>query len=818
MLESLADGAEVDWAALETLAASAGERRRYHNLRLVARVAELHRTLGAQENAAESGPAGPDAHAFVVPGAWGHLDVQERIAGGAFGDVYLARDPHLNRDVALKLLRLDTSTGLPERLLDEARTLARVRHPNVVTVHGADVRDGRAGLWMEFVHGRTLESWLRAQGALGPGEATTLGVDLCRALAAVHGAGLVHGDVKAQNVMREDGGRTVLMDFGAGRAQGAQVVALAGTPLYLAPEVLAGEPATPRSDIYSLGVLLFHLLTRAYPYSAADLDGLRAAHADGSRAMLRDLRPDLPDALVQAVQRALEPDPARRFATAGEMEQGLARALQPKPVRTPSVWLVAASLTMVAAIALVIAIPQLLTVSPPLARSIAILPFVASGGLSDQQHLVTGLTADVVRELQRFDVEVKRVSTGRPNAAAGDEQAVGAEGTVRGELRRTPTRTAVHIEVQRAGGAPLWSREYEVIDAALPGLARQIAEDVAKAVNLLERVGAALARPTQFASYDAYQRGRALWEQRSPDSLTRSLEYFQQAAKLDPGYAAPWAGMADVYIAQGVSAFGMLSPLEARRLAKEAATRALELDPYSAEAYTSLGFAAFFHDWDWKGAETRFKKAIKLNEQYAQAHHWYANYLNAMGRQKEATVEIGRARTLEPLSIIIDRDVAWHFFFQGQYDEAIAHLEKTLVRDTTYSAARSLLGRALAERGRYNEAIEHLRLAAPGMTRGVNLSFIAYVQARSGATRAADATMAQVEEQRRVEYVPPYYDALVYIAEGRTVKALDALERSYREQDSTLVSLLIDPRFERLRGEPRYQDLVKRMHFPGSPR
>jgi eukaryotic-like serine/threonine-protein kinase len=819
VLESLADGVEVDWAALETFAATAGERRRYHNLRLVARVAELHRTLVVDDHVPATVPASADAHLLVVPGAWGHLEVQERIAGGAFGDVYLARDPHLNRDVALKLLRLDTSTGLPERLLDEARTLARVRHPNVVTVHGADVRDDRAGLWMEFVHGRTLESWLQVHGALGPGEATTLGVDVCRALAAVHGAGLVHGDVKAQNVMREDGGRIVLMDFGAGRVQGAHVAALAGTPLYLAPEVLAGEPATPRSDIYSLGVLLFHLLTGAYPYSAADLDGLRAAHADGSRAMLRDLRPDLPDSLVHAVHRALEPDPARRFATAGEMEQGLAQALQPSPVRTPSVWLIAASLTIVAALALLVAIPRSLPVSTAPVRSIAILPFVASGGLSDQQHLVTGLTTDVVREMQRFDVEVKRASTGRPNAAGGDiDERLAADSTVRGELRRTPTRTAVHIEVQRAGGAPLLSREYEVFDAALPVLARQIAEDVAKAVNALQRVGAALARPTQFAAYDAYQRGRALWEQRTPDSLKRSLEYFQQAAKLDPTYAAPWAGMADVYINQGVSAFGPLSPLEARRLAKDAATHALVLDPNLAEAHTSLAFAAFFHDWDWAGAEARFKKAIELNEQYALAHHWYANQLNAMGRQDEAMAEINRAQELEPLSIIIDRDVAWHLFFQQKYDEAIAHLEQTLARDSTYAPARSLLARALAERGRYSEALEHLRLAAPGMTRGVNLSFIAYVQARSGDTRAADATMAQVEKLRSGEFVPPYYDALVYTAEGRSRKALDALDRAYREQDSTLVGLMIDPRFERLRSEPRYQELVKRMHFPERPR
>jgi serine/threonine-protein kinase len=820
VLESLADGVEVDWAALETFTASDVERRRYRNLRLVARVAELHRTLVL--NDVGDGPAaGPVGHLLATPGAWGHLEVEERIAGGAFGDVYRATDPHLNREVALKLLRLDVSTGQPDRLLDEARALARVRHPNVVTVYGADVRDSRAGLWMEFVHGRTLESWVQAHGALGPGEATTLGVDLCRALAAVHGAGLVHGDVKAQNVMREDGGRTVLMDFGAGRVQGANVVALAGTPLYLAPEVLAGGPATPRSDIYSLGVLLFHLLTRAYPYSAADLDGLRAAHADGSRARLRDLRPDLPDDLVRAVDRALEADPARRFATAGEMEQGLAQALQPVPARASTAWLVLASVTLVAAIALLAAIPRLLPVSTAPVRSIAILPFEASAGLANQEHLVAGLTADVVRELQRFDVEVKRASTGRPNGVGKDvEQRLGADGTVRGELRRTPTRTAVHIEVQRAGGAPLLSQEYEVYDAALPLLARKIAEDVAKAVNALQRAGAVLARPTKFAAYDAYQRGRASWEQRTPASLKRSLDYFKQAADLDPGYAAPWAGMADVYIAQGVSAFGPLLPVEARRLAKDAAAHALELDPNLAEAHTSLAFAAFFHDWDWDGAEMRFKKAIDLNDQYALAHHWYANQLNAMGRQEEAMVEIGRAHALEPLSILIDRDIGWHLFFQQKYDEAIVQLEQTLVRDPTYAPTRTLLARALAERGRYAEALDHLRLAAPGMTRGVNLSFVAYVQAKSGDTRAADTTMAQIEKLKSAEgeYVPPYYDALVYTAQGRLRKALDSLERAYREQDSTLVSLMIDPRFEPLHGEPRYQDLVKKMRFPPRPR
>ena len=303
LLESLADGVEVDWAALDAAATTDAERGRNRNLRLVARVAELHRTLllGEEDVAASANPLTDSAD---DPATWGHLSVRARLAAGAFGRIYRAHDPQLNREVALKLLRGEISAARPiEPLLAEARTLARVRHPNVVTVYGADVRGGRAGLWMELVDGQTLEAWLRANGAMGSGEATAVSIDLCRALAAVHRAGLVHGDVKAQNVMREQGGRIVLMDFGAGRAQGADATGVAGTPMYLAPEVLAGEPPTPRSDLYSLGVLVFHLLTASYPYTGADLDGLRAAHADGRRTWLRDLRPDLPDRL-RAVDRA----------------------------------------------------------------------------------------------------------------------------------------------------------------------------------------------------------------------------------------------------------------------------------------------------------------------------------------------------------------------------------------------------------------------------------------------------------------------------------------------------------------------------------
>lgn len=820
LLESLADGVDVDWGALDAAATSNVERRRYRNLRLVARVAELHRTLSLDDpftaQPPHVGEDGPEAEALI---AWGHLVLHERIGGGAYGDVYRASDSQLNRDVALKLLRADRAGSVSdERLLAEARILARVRHPHVVTVYGADIREGRAGLWMELVQGQTLQSWLQSHGVMGAGETIAAGVDLCRALAAVHAAGLVHGDIKVQNVMREDKGRLVLMDFGAGRVQGAQSLAAAGTPLYLAPEVLAGEPATPRSDIYSLGVLLFHLLTGAYPCAAEDLDALRAAHADGARIWLRDLRPELPAALVRTIERALDPDPARRFATAGEMERSLTLDADSARPRTTPRWIAAAGLLLAGAVALLVALLSSRAAAPPRVTKIAVLPFVAAVESLDQQPLVDGLTDEVVREMQRFDLDVTYAGTHRRGPIVADpDSRLDAGGFVRGSLQKSNGRTAVHIAVLRAGGAPLWSHAYDVYDTALPSIARTIAKDVAAAIGAAPRHGALdAARPPNYGAHEAYQHGRALSEQREATALLRSIDYFKQAAALDPGYAEPWAGMADSYIALGVSAFGPLPPLEARRLAKAAAESALERNPNLSEAHTSLAFAAFFHDWDWAAADVRFKNAIRLNPQYALAHHWYADYLNAMGRQDEAMAEIERAQALEPLSVLIHRDIGWHLFFQSRYDEAIAHLQETLRMDPDYAAARTLLARALAERGRYPEALDQLRSAAPRMAaaRGVNLAFVAYVQAKSGDTHAADLTMAEVERLAATEYVPPYYAALAYTAERRTGRALDELERAYREQDSTLVNLRVDPRFESLHREPRFVALVTQMHFP----
>ena len=347
LAESVADGHSIDWADLARLPKDDPRRVLLEQLRVVAEIAEHHRSA-ADDPAVDAStltkldlgdPAVPVSTTAAAPtavGRWGHLLLRRKIGEGAFGEVFHAHDTWLDHPVALKLLKPEVAArDSSQRILHEARRLARVRHPNVVTVHGADSHGGRLGFWMELVEGQTLAA-LAASGRLSAGEAAQIGQELCLALAAVHHAELVHRDVKAQNVMRaRDGGRIILMDFGAGEPMGATRRGALGTPLYVAPELFHGAPAAISTDIYALGVLLFFLVTGQYPVMGVSLPALIDAHAKGARRRLRDVRPDLPDGFATVVERAIDPNPARRFQSAGDFHAALAAYL-PRPAQSRS--------------------------------------------------------------------------------------------------------------------------------------------------------------------------------------------------------------------------------------------------------------------------------------------------------------------------------------------------------------------------------------------------------------------------------------------------------------------------------------------------
>ena len=316
---AVSDGATVDWDKAEREATDESKKQVLRQLRRLATIVNAHRSDGLTPSDSVPLQPSPSRH-------WRHIVLFEVIGSGAFGTVFRGFDPTLDRDVAVKLLR--SPNGSASSPLEEARHLARIRHSNVVTVYGADREGDEAGIWMEYIEGHTLARMVSESGPLSAREATGVGVDLCRALAALHGAGLLHRDIKAQNVIREVGGRIVLMDFSGAQLirPDARAAVTSGTPLYMAPEVLDEHGATIASDVYSLGVLLFFLLSGSLPVEGRTVAELRQAHAEGRHRRLRDLRPDVPDAIVQVIERAIENQPDQRYQTAGELEHALISA------------------------------------------------------------------------------------------------------------------------------------------------------------------------------------------------------------------------------------------------------------------------------------------------------------------------------------------------------------------------------------------------------------------------------------------------------------------------------------------------------------
>lgn len=322
LADAITDETPIDWSTEHP--ADPDVLPTLENLRLIERIAEVYRNPWAA--------ATPRAESVLFE--WGRLRVQEVLGEGGYGTVYRAHDPLLQRDVALKLLRGDREGRAldRQRFVEEARRMARVRHPNVLMIHGAEEHGGRVGFWSDLVDGETLEARLRRDGPFGAGEAALIGIEVCRALAAVHQAEVVHGDVKASNVMRDRGGRIVLTDFGAASESGSESLSgvVMGTPLTLAPELIEGARAGAASDLYALGVMLFRLVTGRYPVESDDVNGLRVKHREGARLALLDLRPDLPSEFTRIVDRAVAPDPSTRYRTAGEMERDLS-AFAAKP-------------------------------------------------------------------------------------------------------------------------------------------------------------------------------------------------------------------------------------------------------------------------------------------------------------------------------------------------------------------------------------------------------------------------------------------------------------------------------------------------------
>ena len=818
----IADGEYVDWGTVTDTLPSPEDRALADELALVARIAaghrELHRLL----------PGDPDTPPNLIPdrARWGHLDLLNIVGRGSYGTVYRAWDTRLERLVALKLFH---GASNPEAVMQEGRMLARMRHENVVTVYGADVSDGVAGIWMELVHGRTLEAIVRKDGPMSARDAAAVGVDIARALDAVHDAGLVHCDVKAQNVVRETTGRVVLMDLGAGRLAPEyrdtdEKVEVAGTPRYMAPELFkSGSTATEATDIYSFGVLLYFIATGRFPTEGRTLGELKGAHESGRITPLREARKDLPGAFVDVVTRAIDPDPARRPRSATAIEGALETVAERATARQIfSRWQAWLAVAIVAAVVIGALLMSRSCVAPanPNVRAIAVLPIKNLTGDPSNAYVADGLTDGLIANLARVRslrvpsfaaVAPYRSSDAPPSDVA---RQLGVDLLLAGSVTQAGQSVRLSVQlIEPSSGDAIWGEELTREAAGMFSAQAEITRLVASrlALQLSSDESAALAdRAIDQQAQDLYLRGIAL-TMAAPTEGREAANYFRRAVEIDPGFAEAWAELALIEL-RLVESTTSVDRRERADFAKQLALKALSLETGLASGYAALGTVQFYFDWDFDGAEATFRRAIEVNPSHAFSRQRLSMLLAARTRLADA-IALGReSQRLEPSVPIHTASLGMLYYYARDFPNAIDQMRRSAQLAPGFALADFGLGRVYSAQGRHADAIAAVEKAVGADRNPGWLVELARIYAAAGRKDAAAKILAELTDRERAGESYSL-DNLAYIAaaEGRIDDAFVLLDDAVRRRLVNVLWIAVDPRVDPLRADPRFPQLLNRM-------
>lgn len=820
---AILDGTSVDWTS-EASGTDLTGQLLLDQLKLLAAVADVHRRIPL---ISLSTRAERELDSDMPPAEWGHLRVLERIGRGGFGDVYRAWDTRLDREVALKLMPADPASGdsrVVTSIIEEGRLLARVRHPNVVTIYGAERIGQHVGLWMELIQGQTLQQMLTAGRSFTPAEAIDIGVELCRAVDAVHAAGLLHRDIKPHNVMVEATGRVVLMDFGTGReVSDPSAVSLAGTPLYLAPELLSGKESSPQSDVYSLGVLLFHILTRGYPVRAANLHDLRLAHSRGERAALKDVRKDLPRSLARVVERALNPEPEKRHQSAGSLAEDLMRlrgrhralaiacgvALAAGLVLLA--WLVAGSVGPVDGDRNRLASA---TTPNPGRRSIAVLPFKVAGSTDADVALGQGMTEAVIAQLGRIGTlhvqplaRVRAHTEGNQNPLEAG-QALGVDVVVQGYVQHAGGGLQVKLELLRTvdGAKPVtgdWSEAFTNVLVAQNHIVQWLGEHLG--LTTAERARLRRQDTTSAEAFRRYSFGLYHLEVFNRDRMQQAEHEFREAIKLDPHYARAHAALALTML--NTVWLAVRSGIEVRETARGLALKAIELDDSVALAYTVLGHIYQYLDFAPFEAQRAHMRAMELDDEDVSVLRAYSFFLLHHDAFDEAFEVHRRTLQLYPASPLSTRITAEMSYFSRRYDDCVVECENAMTLEPNEATLTllTLLGRCLEQQGKQREAVEAFERGRAARGEPELAEQLRRAYARSGWT-------GYWRERLRIQPLSPGVGAAsVYARLGQVAQAIQSLERA--EALRSLGGFANAPDLAPLRSDPGFQALLARTGF-----
>ncbi|GMR24333.1 MAG: hypothetical protein BMS9Abin37_2864 [Acidobacteriota bacterium] len=740
----------------------------------------------------------------------GPYRIVEAIGRGGMGEVYRARDTRLERDVAVKILPAhlaDDEDGLA-RFERETKAVAALSHPNILAIHDVGRHEGAPFAVMELLEGETLRERLE-KGSLPVSKALEFALETTRGLAAAHAKGIIHRDVKPENLFITSDGRLKILDFGLARtttglestsddsavtsARPTEAGTILGTIGYMSPEQVRGQTSDEKSDIFSLGAVIYEMLTSRRAFKGETTADTMSAILSEDPSEIRSARSNVPPQVSRILRRSLEKKPDERFQSARDLGFAL-EAVSDLGVTSASA-------------------------SEPAPPSVAVLPFTDMSPQKDQDYFCEGMAEEILNALTGIKglAVAARSMAFRFKGGEHDLHEVGdaldVKTVLEGSVRTAGNRLRVTAQLNSVdSGHQIWSRRYDRELDDVFAIQDEIATDIVEAlrVELSDAEAPRIVRQTESQeAYLLYLRGRHHWLHRSKGGFAKAMECFQQAIESDPDYALAHAGLADLYSIEGL--YSYVPEDGAFTRARASAERALAINDQLADSHRALGIIRLYHDWDWEDALRALEKSVELDPMSATSRLWLANGMNAFGRLEEAVVSARKAQALDPLDLFTNALTGAHLAFAGQPDEAVTECKKALELDAHYLPGLYFLGNAQASSGRFDEAVPSLAKAAEVSQRAsFYLGFLGWAQASAGRPDDAQAILTELEERAANEYVAPLHLAMIVSALGDMDRAFELLDEARQKRNA----LLVYPRFafyDAFRGDLRFHQHLERM-------
>jgi len=755
----------------------------------------------------------------LTPGTrLGPYEIVAPLGAGGMGEVYRAVDTRLGREIALKVLPDHVSSD-PDRLARfarEARAVAMLSHPHIMAIFEFGEHDGVACVAMELLEGESLRARL-AGGALPVRKAIDFTLQIAAGLAAAHDKGIVHRDLKPENLFITNDESVKILDFGLARVEQARTTgspgptlthqtepgSVVGTPAYMSPEQVRGQATDPRSDLFSLGIVMFEMLGGRVPFEGDSAVETMSAILRDEPPDLASLNPALPQALEPIVRRCLEKRPVERFQSARD----LAFALRTYGVGSDSS---GASGRGAAARA------------TEIGPSIAVLPFANMSSDKEQDYFCEGIAEDIISALARIPGlrVAARASAfqfaGKAHDVARIGEALNVSTVLDGSVRTSGKQLRLTAQlINVADGYHVWSERYDREMEDVFAIQDDISASIVGALEL-QLVGAPAAKTARrhsenIEAYHLYLKGQHNWYRREKDSLLNAAKFFGQAVQKDPTYALAHVGVGDAYTSLGIYGY---EPREAETKSKQALATALSLDPDLAEAHAAMGLNRFYFDWDWAGSQRALDRALALSPDYVLALCWRGFLLGCTGRQEESLEMMQRARKLDPLSPYTHMCVGVSHYVWGHFEEAGEAYRQSLEIEPDYLGSHYFLGGVHSAAGNHEKAIAVLERGAYLSGRSsFYLGWLGNVYAVAGRADSARGVIQELESRAGREYVAPTNFAMIHAGLGEIDQAMAWLEKAYTGRDPMCVWLRF-PIFRNMRGDARFADLLGRMKLP----